>query len=725
MSIQDFGQKIGGAKKDLWKDRGLTVSDISEFTNDERLKHVKKDNIWLKPDYEALKNDGYSADALYFIKSVRDAMPGKPQIGKYDDEEVAKNKCETYIKFVGEIKNELLQIKTNEDIDKFDHNFFVKYGYAEKGRYNYKLTQEGNAIYTKKLWNAVAMNKETAHELAVSNEFFYSYEDKVKAAFKVHELDGVKNMLMTDGNRPYVQMRSLSGYSYAYPPFVDEDKQRSDIYNKDTYQKNTFFVTHDRSIIGAGFNSQESAQKFVDMCVNTLVTKHEAEIAATQDKSKDSTDKEEKAKRKTALKPPQLKDIKRTGPDKNSEGITGQDFIDTFKIRGGEFGNWLDENDRQVNMNMAFDAFKDLAKALNIPESDIAIGGKLNIAFGARGSGSALAHYETDREVINLTKMKGAGSLAHEYFHALDNMLGKDINKSNSMATERAWSVPAAVKELVDAMKHKEIIMSEDDQTKEKQEYLNKSIDKFKKEMDVFVPDRVLDESGIAKKNELVNALIEKAKEPEFSAIQFTSTPRSRNLKQTANPVMKELFDFIDAHSPNYRANQNNQLYLASKLDSVASANHSLNEVSEPKKVRVATDFYKNAEIIDNSYSKSGHGYWSSNIELAARAFACYIKDKLAEQGIKNDYLTGHAEYAPIPHDGKLVLTYPVGEERETINKAIDKFIDCMKERGLLHNLETVQEQNKGHLDDILNKCAAMKQEQQSTKTNKDKDFER
>ena len=33
-------------------------------------------------------------------------------------------------------------------------------------------------------------------------------------------------------------------------------------------------------------------------------------------------------------------------------------------------------------------------------------------------------------------------------------------------------------------------------------------------------------------------------------------------------------------------------------------------------------------------------GYWDSNVEMTARAFACYIKDKLP---YTSDYLAGHA----------------------------------------------------------------------------------
>ncbi|RRJ25919.1 hypothetical protein EHV10_05080 [Lachnoanaerobaculum gingivalis] len=49
---EDFGEKIGGAKKDLWKDRGLYTDDLDGMNEREAEKYVKKDNIWKKPDYQ-------------------------------------------------------------------------------------------------------------------------------------------------------------------------------------------------------------------------------------------------------------------------------------------------------------------------------------------------------------------------------------------------------------------------------------------------------------------------------------------------------------------------------------------------------------------------------------------------------------------------------------------------------------------------------------------------
>src|SRR5699024_3147526 len=63
-----------------------------------------------------------------------------------------------------------------------------------------------------------------------------------------------------------------------------------------------------------------------------------------------------------------------------------------------------------------------------VPSKALSLDGELGLAFGARGRGgrrAAKAHFESDHIVINLTKRAGAGSLAHEWWHALDNYFAR------------------------------------------------------------------------------------------------------------------------------------------------------------------------------------------------------------------------------------------------------------------------------------------------------------
>ncbi len=55
-----------------------------------------------------------------------------------------------------------------------------------------------------------------------------------------------------------------------------------------------------------------------------------------------------------------------------------------------------------------------------------------------------------------------------------------------------------------------------------------------------------------------------------------------------------------------------------------------------------ATEFYKGSKKFGGCYSKEG-GYWDSTVEMFARAFDCYISDRLKEKGWKSGYLCGGA----------------------------------------------------------------------------------
>ena len=129
----------------------------------------------------------------------------------------------------------------------------------------------------------------------------------------------------------------------------------------------------------------------------------------------------------------------RTGELKRTSDVTPEQFQETFGFRGVEFGTWVDNKSRQENLNNAYDALMAMAEVLNLPPSALSLNGSLGLAFGARGRGgknAPLAHYEPVKVVINLTKNKGAGSLAHEWFHSLDNYLGRKTKPSaTSMMT--------------------------------------------------------------------------------------------------------------------------------------------------------------------------------------------------------------------------------------------------------------------------------------------------
>ena len=84
-------------------------------------------------------------------------------------------------------------------------------------------------------------------------------------------------------------------------------------------------------------------------------------------------------------------------------------------------------------------------------------------------------------------------------------------------------------------------------------------------------------------------------------------------------------------------------------------------------------------------------GYWDSNTEMTARAFACYIKDKLP---YASDYLVGHADSAvTLITDGNgkmdVLKAFPEGEERKAINAVFDEVMAELKREQILTHAET------------------------------------
>lgn len=114
----------------------------------------------------------------------------------------------------------------------------------------------------------------------------------------------------------------------------------------------------------------------------------------------------------------------RLGEDyRAGQNLTPEAFASKFPFRGVEFGNWVNQEERVECLNRCADALCDLAKIIGLRAKALTHGQQLALAFGSRGIAKASAHYESGKRVINLTKQNGAGCLAHEWWHSLDNMM--------------------------------------------------------------------------------------------------------------------------------------------------------------------------------------------------------------------------------------------------------------------------------------------------------------
>lgn len=667
MEIQDFGEKIGGAKKDLWKERGLSIDDLSYMNDAEKSQLIKKDNIWKKPNYQEMVENGLPVRVAYFIKTIRDATPTKPIILLRDSDIELKQK--EYIDFVGKLCDYVMNLKQEDEVLRFYENFLSKYIIRDKNSYYVRVSPEVSSAVDNKLLQA----SQISNFYKIDNEirkkqFCYTDDEKILSNFDIFVFDN-DNVKITKDYSNTTVIEVTEGYSkrFLYPkePF-------SDISN---WKENTIFIMDlsTRNIIKNNLESIDAAEKYI------------LENYKQQSNEKTNNSKN----RKKQFVPEQLKNITRDGENyRNNQNITGEDMRKTFNFKGGEFGNWLNENDRQQSLNYGYDALLDLSKALSISPTDISLGGRLSIAFGSRGSGDALAHYEPNREVINLTKMKGAGSLAHEWGHALDDIIGKKLGYTGFLTQKFRYSDDASntIKEIIDAMQHK-TVCNEETMKKQEEEYL-KRINRMTNLVNSFFPAEHLNENQKELKDNLIQNLIHNAGRSSNNFIEYIT-------KGTGNKDIDDLSN-LRKETVGRVISKDDRKQIAQLQNYVFAGKQQIG-----KEQKVETDFYKNSLKFDEIYAKSGHDYWAETLEMFARSFACYVSDKL---NYKSDYLCGHCNsaigsYTNEKGETKIIKAFPEGEERKVINEKIDNFIQFLKEKSILHDTKTQQINNNLEYD--------------------------
>ncbi len=199
----DFGEKIGGAKKDLWKARGLLADDLDAMNDREADKFVKKDNIWRKPDYQSMLDEGIPLGVVYFIKKARDSLNASPQYARQDntpEKRLARQK--EYIRTVRELQSVLAEVHTADDAMKAFERFFVENGYLEPVQgwgsgLHYRVTEKGqkNPAITNKLSRAMLVRSATHFERNLTQEaqekqFGIPKDQKVPRGYGIHFNDG-------------------------------------------------------------------------------------------------------------------------------------------------------------------------------------------------------------------------------------------------------------------------------------------------------------------------------------------------------------------------------------------------------------------------------------------------------------------------------------------------------------------------------------------------------
>lgn len=540
-----FGEAIPMSRADFAAGT-IGLADYDQLTETEQDKCLKRDFIWKAPNVKKLRTEGANMDLVYWQNEIRKGFRTKP-VQRSADQDYKR----IFVEHVSTIRDLVMASTMPGQIEIDGQQVSLHQWLSDNYLTGYYMTQDAGVSMTGALF--VNWTPEKIHQHVVRERFGYTPEEALEAEIN-DRIQGyvyggmcpdVSNQLdprlIYDDNSAWHNKTDRKSYvvgCYAGRSFYYMSGKMA---QSVVPGKAMILDTRAHSILSVV--DAEYLEKAIED--TRSIYRNATQVAATQKTSK----------RKTKFIPTELADVKQIGgaaPEFDTQGsLTTDKYLADFGFRGGEWGNWLNENERTQNLNMSYIAFKNLANCLGIKYSDVSLKG-LSIAFGSRGRSSASAHFEPGNNVINLTKMKGAGCLAHEWGHALDYFIARKYEVPAELATE-ARSV-------------------------------------FRKN------------DGFVRIKDILPA---------------------------------EFFNVVSA-------------------------------------IRNADQFQKDSKKFDELFSKSGHGYWSSECEMWARAFDCYVSDKLKEHSVIDTYLSRGANSYRYKDGEQVYYAYPRDDERKEINAAFD-----------------------------------------------------
>lgn len=544
--IEDFGEKIGGARKDLYAYK--REIEASNALTDDEIADKSLSEVFPIPRYDKLLKDGTAPEAVAMIRAIRDSLPEKPK------------KAESYKKAV-----------------------YAQSIKAAKGLVSRILDDDGFALslvhehsgdeFLDKVIKKAELYLALGHDVSLAD---CTIRRGTFTVVRGEKLPNPERLWVIESKK----LRTI-GYGELYDDAVDDFKR--EMANRERQDKpksatkfDAYYYKRNRNEIFVGKKVGREYVKLAGPFENgkeagRYIREHRDELEARWQAYKSIP-----YERRSVNDP-------RAGKDwRNGRNVTPEMFMEAFGFRGVEFGNYVEQDKRQLDLNEAYDALMDLADVINVPPKALSLNGQLGLAFGARGKGgknAPKAHYEPFYTAINLTKSQGAGSLAHEWMHAVDNFFGDKHGKSTMMSDSGA-TMGAAL--------------------------------------------------GIEEMRQLLGDV---------------------------RPEMADAFGGV------FNA------------------------------VRRETELEKRSKLLDKR--RSGKPYWATMPELQARAFESYVVEKLAERGVKNDYLANitseelwkerSAERGPdLPND----YPYPTKEEMPVVCEAFDKFFEAVKTRETEKGIE-------------------------------------
>lgn len=680
VSTEDAGEELWANRRNS-TGKGLTWSEIEGLNETLKAREAVKSKVWPRPNYEELIEGGMPRPIAHIIKQVYDAIAVKPQTRTTPTDE----QYQDYISALQRIRDASFdwarKVMAQENVGGLEERVRAAASTFQAGVVFENFLSLGQRGATPIL-DAVFPLPAGA---ATHGRFRHGDQGKANNAL-AHMLGGNRVVRALQPSSKEAS-NAASAIADGWPAAQEAWAKSYQVHEKQNGEASTYYVTKKgrRSPVSEGHATHQAA---VDAARTLASAKRGGDGAKAE-------------------VPVDLQDDARQGPARRAAGedVTSEQLKETFGFRGVNFGNWMKGEraknvaERQAHLNHAYDSFMDLAEILGVPPKALSLNGALGVAFGAQGAGgrqAAAAHFVPGVDEINLTRDAGAGALAHEWGHAFDHYFarmagGQVATGKEPFLTEHVIGGKDFGKvrpEVVQAFRT--IVQTMRSRPETEAEY-DTRVDMLRRgERDRLIGElRVLRQEleHRAKPEAKVRAL------EEFDQLAdrlrrgdigegYVSTGRGR---RDAAPQVVGLAAnlYKDATGRKWDRIESIGYFARSVAAAVKAEQGTAQHI--PQQISMRTDYLSEALKLEGERKKP---YWSTSLEMFARAFQSYVLDRLATQGSHNHYLT-RPQMTPEQRkdmlEGPLAALaeagdrYPRGAERARINQAFDVLVDQLK----------------------------------------------
>jgi hypothetical protein len=579
--FKDTGDYVDGSAKERAAIRSLVSSaDLTMIENDEAtaISMVVKDNVWPPYDFDAERENGIAPSMAFFKNEMRKAFPPKPIKDNADMRRV-------YVSAAEYLQQELNKLK---EIPQHIEGFLYKTFFGYNGLLSFT----------------------TGYQLVNLIEDRVENDDYFEAYRPVNDLQDFikKNYFLFDD---YF-------YHYAAKRTLREALE-------DNFGKGRFI-----NLIGL------YPVKTMNDLLNKSLSLNDDNWSWSETKKRGETTKSDKIEVNTGVP---LSYIKRKGGLLVDNGdISEHTLTESLGFRAVQLGHAITDKELAQHIRHFICSITDLGEALDLDMQRTHDLGELAISFAARGKSKAMAHYEPLRKIINLTRSRGDGSVAHEWGHFFDHLVGRSMK----LTTGKLGSE----------------IFVYDNKRKALQHNTTLKADNITQIREVF--DRL----------QAIHRFI-------FKGNGHTSITKRFYAKDG-----NKTFGFDYGNNPeqaiaNLRLKYPSYFTLPFRHANALRVFSSIAHQYDLTHVDVDMTLVGWSKYYYESFSY-GSKYWASPVELFARAFECFVFDRLSEKDMENNYLVSGG------HFNRSV--YPQGTERIELNVLFGELIEAVRKHLKLGN---------------------------------------